>query len=60
MYFTPEKIETYNMDFDYDQWLVDQEHNFRGWNDSPKGEQCGKKIEKEGFCSSFCHTASMM
>jgi len=46
----------------YDDWLVWQEHEYRGWND-PEFEcpQCGTPVEKEfQHCSGTCFEASML
>jgi hypothetical protein len=45
----------------YDDWLVENEHNYRGWND-PEHEcpECGKPQDKEGYCSGTCFEASLL
>jgi|TARA_R110000787_G_scaffold23302_1_gene66840 hypothetical protein len=45
----------------YDDWLVEQEHNFRGWNDPEHAcDHCEKPIDKKGYCSDNCFEADMM
>jgi len=46
----------------YDDWLVEQEHNYRGWNDEDEFEctVCGTPMKKEGgTCSQSCFEADM-
>lgn len=45
----------------YDDWLVWQEHEYRGWND-PEFEcpVCDRPVEKEGeYCCSICFETDM-
>ena len=46
----------------YDNWLIEQEHNFRGWYDKEKTcPECDTPIEdNQQFCSSDCFNASML
>lgn len=45
----------------YDDWLVYQEHEYRGWNDPDyECQHCGKAIEKKGYCSDNCFDADML
>ena len=45
----------------YDDWIVEQEHNFRGWNDyNYDCPECGKPVKQEDFCSGDCFEASML
>ena len=46
----------------YDDWLIEQEHNFRGWNDKEKTcLECGTPIEdNQQHCSTVCFNASML
>lgn len=46
----------------YDDWLIEQEHSFRGWNDKEKScPECGTPIEdNQQHCSTVCFNASML
>ncbi len=48
------------MTMDYDNWLVEQEHNYRGWNKSNNEcKECGRPIkEAQTHCSYACFQAS--
>ena len=45
----------------YDDWLVWQEHEYRGWNDEDKQEchHCGEPCE-DTYCSNDCFEADML
>ncbi len=46
----------------YDDWLVKQEHDYRGWNE-PDYEcmHCGTPVDKKGsYCSMNCFDADML
>jgi len=45
---------------DYDNWLVNQEHNYRGWNNEHKCQCCEKPIDKRGYCSYDCFRADIL
>ena len=46
----------------YDDFLVQEEHNYRGWNDKEKTcPECDTPIDDDQqHCSSICFNASML
>ena len=46
----------------YDDWLVHQEHKYRGWLDGEyECAECGKPMhEDKGYCCNICYEASML
>jgi hypothetical protein len=50
------------MTMDYDNWLVEQELKYRGWDGYDyECRECGKPMNKDkGYCSSLCYQASML
>ena len=46
---------------DYDNWLVWQEHDHRGWNEPGHTcMHCEKPIDRKGYCSNACFEADLM
>jgi hypothetical protein len=46
---------------DYDSWLVQMEHDYRGWNDEDYTcAYCEQPIDKKGYCSNNCFEADLM
>ena len=43
----------------YDQWLVDQEHKNRGWDNEKECLYCGTPTSKT-YCSSGCSQADLL
>ncbi len=45
----------------YDDWLVEQEHNYRGWNEPEDNcRYCDKPIHKGPNCCGACSGADML
>jgi len=46
---------------DYDNWLIWQEHEHRGWNQPDHTcMHCEKPIDRKGYCSDACFEADLM